>query len=288
MQSPILAKDKVTKPTDEHVSSTRPDESDLKRPTVQKLLAAAAAELLDPEYALLSGLHVSRIAQRAGVSEPHARRYFKVQELRDEVVRYLLDPSKGDAATRDNNRAHIEDAINDRTAPLGDTLVDVTRWTVTVNSEDPRTRIQMALMAYAGSNEVIPQSLSARYETSFKEIRNITNEFLASHSNVVALRSNWIRPIDLGYVAVILCEGFAMHAYLSGLTSDQTPTFDPEVPGRAFKAIFASMFDDTPCSAIDEFFERVDAARRAGTAGATRSIPDPRPWENEASARVQG
>lgn len=260
------------------------DEINLEDPTVQRLVRAAVELFQSSDYDFLSAVQVSRIAQLAGIPEPTARNYLKVRQLREGLIQYLLDPSSpGVTNWDDGDFAHIEDAFRDRTSQLSDDVERIINWVFEKNADDARLRSQFGMWAHLGKNDLINAGLADLYGNWYSLIRHVINEFLVTHSSEIRLRPDWLSAHDLAVIALVICEGFAMHAdvYHANTSSEKFPLFTDGLPGRVFKAVLASalVFDDDQTFRTKEVFRRLDEARSEGKAGADPIVPGPRPWD---------
>ncbi len=237
----------------------------------ERLVEAAIEELCDPSYTILDGLQLVRVAHRAQIPERTARRHFKTEELKQATLERLCDPGYDHAASFGNEEfKYLERVISDRSLDFDETLGQISEWLVEHNKRDHRTHVVMGLAAHGVEDPDIAEAVANLYQVQLAGAHAVVEEFVATHRSVVRARSDWITPYELGLVAVVLAEGFALHARMREAQGRHSPGFDPETPGRAFRAVVASAFEgvDDDMNWVDEFYDRVNSARKNGTAGA--------------------
>ncbi len=234
-----------------------PDREDVRR----RLLEAAAEEFQSPEYEIFCDVALSRIARRAGISERTAFRYFHTDELRDELPRFILDPSRYEGASRSNEMFRIfEREVLDADYPLAEAISTAAAAAWEANLTNRTLRAQMALWPYAEGNEAIRESLSSLYQNWDDEIRAMVDAFFAARSNSIALRDDWISTRDFALTSIAIVEGLAIRASLHRLAGKEGYGFEPELAGRILQAIFASMiaFPDEDGHSADDTLRRAD------------------------------
>ncbi|MFV0259238.1 MAG: TetR/AcrR family transcriptional regulator [Acidimicrobiales bacterium] len=240
--------------------------------TRERLLAAAADHFRQPEYGILSDVAVSAIARRAGVSEATARRYFLVEELHTELIRYLLRPGRDPSARGFGGQGWdgetIREAIRRVNAPgvrLDDGLREIMDWLWPGNIDDPQLRSQMALGAYASGNPVIARELTELNHWYEDGIRRIMIDIVARRSGSVHIRRDWISLDDFALAVNIIAEGLAIRADLHQADGGTGYGFDPHLGGRILVALVGSMLQlhDDDEHPLNVMFQHMDPARSA-------------------------
>ena len=112
----------------------------------RRMLNAAREELLSPEYDVLAGIFVTKVAKRAGVPERTAKRLFKSHELRDALMEDLLRVRPGEDIDTEN-LIEFAGRIVDRSRPLADELGEIVDIVFEHNIESELFRSSMAFWA---------------------------------------------------------------------------------------------------------------------------------------------
>lgn len=229
-----------------------------------RLLAAAADYFRSPEYGILSDVAVTTIAERAGVPIATARRHFSVDELRQELIYYLLQPGQDPLGTFDFwILDEFEAQFGDSTQRVEEVAEKAMNATWPDNIDDPTMQAQMALWPYADGNPTIAHALDALYGRWEQGLRRCLTALLADAGHSVHLRSNWLSIQDFAVLADQLAEGMGVRARVARAAGRPDHGFSPEAPGRALVAILASMLqfhtdDEHP---IDALFDRLHQER---------------------------
>lgn len=229
-----------------------------------RLLAAAADYFRSPEYGILSDVAVTTIADRAGVPIATARRHFSVDELRQELIHYLLRPGQDplglfDFAVLDEVEAQFGDPSHRADEVLEKAMNSI--WPDNIN--DPTMQAQMALWPYAEGNPSIAQALESLYSQWEQAITRCLRAFLAEAGSSVHVRKDWISIQDFAVLADSLAEAMGVRARTARAAGRPDYGFSPEAPGRALVAILASMiqFHDDDEHPIDALFDRLHEER---------------------------
>ena len=234
----------------------------------EKLLDAAAEEFLSPDYDVLGQVVLARIAERAGVPERSARRYFTAESLRGELVEHLLQVREGvDISTDDFD--HFGEALLDRSTPLSETLGLVAEFCFQHNLNNKLMRAQMGLWPYAARNPEIRDRLLSLHDYWASNSKAKFNEMLVDHSDVFRFRPDWISVDDFVRVLTAMVEGLAAQQVLVDLEQADADAqakprgrpMDPDLASKALLSIFVSMIDAPWTTGVPEVLKRLDQAR---------------------------
>ncbi len=227
-----------------------------------RLLDAAAAEFLSPEYGILERVVLRRIAQTAGVPERTARRYFSSSELRGELVNHLLD-IRPEVDIDHSDFDLFAAALIDPDTDLSETLMGIARFIFEANQSNELLRAQMALWPYASHNPDIRDRLIELYDYWAKGARDGLNNMFVHYSAQFRFRPDWISVDEFARAMSGFLDGLAQQQVLYDLRAKEDPSYGagplhPDLAAKVMIAVFVSMIDVPGVPTIDEVLELVD------------------------------
>ena len=235
--------------------------------TRQKLLDAAREELMSPEYDLLAGLVLSRVAKRAGVSLSTAKRHLTVDELQAGLQEDLLRVRPGELGTE--HYSELAEIIVDPERPLDSLVVDIVDLVAKHNSDSDLFRSMMAFWAL--SDDDVHTSINDIYNYRLRGGHNGLSSLLEKYPGDIALRDSWISIADFLRAAIALTEGLAIQQSLEQRDDNGEPVntasdirpIDPDLSRKVMLAVFASMIDLDGVASVDEVLEQLHARKQA-------------------------
>ena len=233
----------------------------------RRMLNAAREELLSPEYDVLAGIFVTKVAKRAGVPERTAKRLFKSHELRDALMEDLLRVRPGEDIDTEN-LIEFAGRIVDRSRPLADELGEIVDIVFEHNVESELFRSSMAFWALGRHDSDVQDRLRTMYQAWLRDSRNGLNAMVAQHQDCFQLRQDWISMEDFVRATIALHEGLAIQESIRRDTLSRgevqrsdLPEMDDQLPHRIVLAVFASMIDSPSSPAVEEIFGEIERRR---------------------------
>lgn len=218
--------------------------------TQRDLVRAAREELFSKDYDVLAGITLVSVAKRAGVSERTAKRAFKANELREELMRDLLSIAP-DRDIVHEDIAAIAGHLIDNEVPLRESVAEVAQQVFERSLTSPTLRAEAAFFALGGCYPESGDRLSLMHDEWIRGGRDAINLYAAQSKEAPRFRKDWISSEDVARVVIALTDGLALqekgrrqNAAGETMSPKDIPPMHPDLVRRVLVAVVESMLDD--------------------------------------------